>query len=264
MSPASLAENSTLPQREGNVKPLRLLRPIYEFERKDATEPTQRPAALELWTAGSPFGSASVSKSVADDDAPGRMGEDQLDRLLAAACDEQFEVGIASRFSTGLRHLRAYDYELVLNDATEPALRPAAHVIWTWLENVIIQFPDALGLYMAGFQFDVPSVNKSVVDDAAPSPMVEAQLDRLLTSAVYAEFEVGMESRFSTGLQNLYAYAPVTLLFSLKARFTDRDTSPEVLADDTAVGVAPGSDGRTRSCPRTFLCRTPSRVVPGA
>ena len=60
---------------------------------------------------------------------------------------------------------------------------------------------------------------------------VEAQLDRLFSAAHNEQFEVGMESRFSENLQNLFAYYPDEVVKSLKERLLEGIARPEVLAE---------------------------------
>ena len=60
---------------------------------------------LETMERSSSF--VSINKSAPDPDIP-RQVEEQLDRLCLAAHDEQFEVGVESRFSRELQRLCAY------------------------------------------------------------------------------------------------------------------------------------------------------------
>lgn len=56
-------------------------------------------------------------------------------------------------------------------------------------------------------------------------------MDRLCLAAHDEQFEAGVESRFSRGLQQLCAYDPTSVLQALRARLTDNDASSEVLAE---------------------------------
>ncbi len=75
----------------------------------------------------------------------------------------------------------------------------------------------------------LPSINESTL--VSVPPRVEAQLDRLFLAAHDEQFEVGMESRFSESLQNLFAYYPGEVLQSLKGRLLTNAVRPEVLTE---------------------------------
>ena len=56
-------------------------------------------------------------------------------------------------------------------------------------------------------------------------------LDYLVASAHEERFEAGMESRFSRGLQQLYASDPSAVLYALRRRLDEDGTRPEVLSE---------------------------------
>ena len=75
------------------------------------------------------------------------------------------------------------------------------------------------------------SIYESVIDADTTSQVVEGQLERLFAAARDEQFEVGIESQFSKGLQNLFRYDPTTIIQSLRNRLTSNDADPEVLAE---------------------------------
>lgn len=63
-----------------------------------------------------------------------------------------------------------------------------------------------------------------------PDPTA-AHLDRLFSVAHDEQFEAGVESRFSTGLQQLFQADPLKVLDCLRLRLTESRASPEVLSE---------------------------------
>ena len=80
---------------------------------------------------------------------------------------------------------------------------------------------------------DLTSVNDSLSYLSEPfiPAWVEEELDLLFSDACEEEFEAGMESQFSRGLQQLFTHNPNEVLQSLKARLEDNKANPEVLAE---------------------------------
>ena len=70
--------------------------------------------AQELQAVDVAAGFASVNKSVVYDGIPSQVVEEQLEKLLSIAHEEQFEVGIESQLSGDLQRLCAYDPASVL------------------------------------------------------------------------------------------------------------------------------------------------------
>ena len=99
------------------------------------------------------------------------------------------------------------------------------------VENPIIEFSDAFELPFADIADEFTSFNNSVFDVGTSNQEVEEHLGRLCSVAHEEQFEVGIESRFSGGLQRLCAYDPVAALQSLKVRLIDNDASSVVLAE---------------------------------
>lgn len=64
----------------------------------------------------------------------------------------------------------------------------------------------------------------------APDPTV-SRLDRLFSVAHDEQFEAGVESRFSMGLQQLFQTDPLKVLDSLSLRLMESHASPEVLSE---------------------------------
>ncbi len=198
-------------------------------------------------------GFASANKSVIYDDRPSQV--------VAG----RFEIGIESWFSSGLQRLCAYNPTAKLIPACVPGLMgsDAAEWVWQWtrdvesarmlgltgsddteqagqrlryaipgsFEDAIIEFSDAWELQTKGITAGFASVNKSVVYDSILSQVVEEQLGRLLSVAHEEQFEVGIESQLSGGLQRLCAYDPASVLRSLRVKLIDKDASSEVLAE---------------------------------
>ena len=83
---------------------------------------------------------------------------------------------------------------------------------------------------IAGVVDGCPSVNRSMPVSSIPR-QVRGRLARLCSAAQEEQFEAGVESRFSRGLQQLCAYDPTAVLQALRGRLMDSDTSSEVLAE---------------------------------
>ena len=114
----------------------------------------------------------SINRSVPDISIP-RQVEEQLDRLCQAAHDEQFEVGVESRFSKELQRLCAYSPTAVLESLRVRLIHRGASPavlseILQWVsrqEAGVIRSP-VIELLSAGL--DHPS---SLVRDAAASAL---------------------------------------------------------------------------------------------
>ena len=119
---------------------------------------------------------------------------------------------------------------LVPGDATEDSHQwrtrafrdPTGNIIWLANARPLEE--------VAGVVDSCATVNKSTPPASIPRQLGE-QLDRLCLAAHDEQFEAGVESRFSRGLQQLCAYDPTSVLQALRARLTDNDASSEVLAE---------------------------------
>ena len=120
---------------------------------------------------------------------------------------------------------------LVPIDATKQVEQYSINPFRDSFEHTIIEFSDAIELQFMDIVAGSISVNKSVFDDSPSNQVVEEQLERLFSAADEEQFEVGIESQFSRGLQRLCAYDPVAALQSLKAKLIDGDAGSEVLAE---------------------------------
>ena len=122
-------------------------------------------------------------------------------------------------------------YKLVPSDSTERLERMDHHAVQDDFLNAIIEFSDALDLRLINTVMEFASINKSVFDVGRPSQVMIKQLNQLIAAAHDEFFEVGIESRFSRGLQRLCRFdSPVALEF-LRTKLIDNSTSSEVLAE---------------------------------
>ena len=129
-STTGLADNSTAqcyPHGEANeiAEPSQVSTCVYELVLNNATIQTRHQPrhpisdsfentveffnALELEFVDIVPGFGSFNKSVFDVGTSNQVVEEQLERLFSAAHEEQFEVGIESRFAGGLQRLCVYD-----------------------------------------------------------------------------------------------------------------------------------------------------------
>ena len=155
-------------------------------------------------------GLASVNKSAIDDGRPSQVVEGQ------------FEIGIESWSSSSLQRMCAYNptaklipvrvLGLIGSDATEQAGQQLRYAIPGSFEDAVIEFSDAQESQAVDITAGFASVNKSVVYDGILSQVVEEQLGRLLSVAHEEQFEVGIESQLSGGLQRLCTYDPASVL----------------------------------------------------
>lgn len=125
-------------------------------------------------------------------------------------------------------------YNLVLDEGTEIAWRPTRRAFPKYSSrNALVQFSNARELETLDVPSGFISANESVfrLTDALVPARVEAQLDRLCSAAHEEQFEAGMESRFSRGLQQLCAYDPNAVLQSLRARLVNGNSAPEILTE---------------------------------
>lgn len=68
-------------------------------------------------------------------------------------------------------------------------------------------------------------------DRTRPDQVIEVQLEQLFSDAREEQFEVGIDSQFSKGLQQLYRYNSVAVMRSLKARLIDGKADSELSAE---------------------------------
>jgi len=119
-------------------------------------------------------------------------------------------------------------YQHVLNDSTEYELHRARGIYREQIENIV--FSGFVSLEAGDVTPDFFSVNKSTSDTSTPSRL-EKELDQLCLAALDENFETGVESRFSKGLQRLYKHNPIMVLQLLQMKLMDNDINPEVLAE---------------------------------
>ena len=128
--------------------------------------------AVALETVKGSAGFVSINKSVPDFPIP-RQVEEQLDRLCSAALDEQFEVGVESRFSRELQRLCAYHPIAILQSlrvrlihgSTNPEVLSEI-LQWASRQEASAMRSLVIGLLSAGL--DHPS---SLVRDAAATAL---------------------------------------------------------------------------------------------
>ena len=119
---------------------------------------------------------------------------------------------------------------LVPGDATEDLRRWSSRAFRDPTGN-IIRLANARPLdEIADVVDGCATVNKSTPVASVPRQVGE-QLNRLCLAAHDEQFEAGVESRFSRGLQQLCAYDPASVLQALRVRLTNNDASSEVLAE---------------------------------
>ena len=122
-------------------------------------------------------------------------------------------------------------YKLVPSDSTEYLGRMDHHAVRAYFLKAIIGFSDALDSRLIDTATEFASIKKSVFDVGRPSEVMMKQLDQLIAAAHDENFEVGIESRFSRGLQRLCRFDSPVVLGYLRTKLIDNNTSSEVLAE---------------------------------
>ena len=123
---------------------------------------------------------------------------------------------------------------LVLNEGTGTAQTQSSRALWPPFSiETLFEFLDELEYAASDIVTGFTSVNESAPPpiDVQISTQVEGELDILFSDACEEEFEVGMESQFSRGLQQLCTQNPNEVLLSLKARLENNKVNLEVFAE---------------------------------
>lgn len=125
---------------------------------------------------------------------------------------------------------RVLSYAL-LNGGTELPRHAITHADRYQFENFI-----ALGFIDwkpgdTGISRNLEAASTTANTDGERNPFIEKQLHWLFASARDEQFETGMDSLFSAGLQRLNDQHPFTVLRLLKSRLTTLNENPEVLAE---------------------------------
>ena len=127
-----------------------------------------------------------------------------------------------------------WHYNLLVDESTDIVGWPKS---WDLVRNrswnTTVEFLNARELTFPHSIFGSISVNESLPPstDTFINAQVETQLDRLFFAAHEEQFETGVESRFSKGLEQLYAHASDAVLQSLRNRLVGGRASPQVLAE---------------------------------
>ena len=99
------------------------------------------------------------------------------------------------------------------------------------IDNALHEFRDTQVIWAANNTLESAFTNKSEIDVDIISNVIQEQLERIFTTAQDEQFEIGIESQFSKGLQKLCGLDPSTGLQLLKTRFINSDADSEVLAE---------------------------------
>ena len=129
---------------------------------------------------------------------------------------------------------KMWHYNLVMDESTDTVRWPKSiDLVCNRFWNTKVEFLNARELT---FPYSIVGIN--TVDESLPpstdsliNAQVETQLDRLFSAAHEEQFETGVDSRFSKGLEQLYVHAPSAVLKSLIDRLVGRQASPQVLAE---------------------------------
>ena len=121
-------------------------------------------------------------------------------------------------------------YALVPGDDTGK-IRQITHADQAAFWNATVVFVDAQELRLMDTATEFASINKSVFVASEPNPVMTKQLDQLIAVAHDEFFEVGVESRFSRGLQQLFRLDSPVVLQYLRTMLKENYTSSEVLAE---------------------------------
>ena len=121
--------------------------------------------------------------------------------------------------------------ELVSSDSTDQWSQLVNHRFQDLFETTVVEFFDALDLNALCIATDYLLLNGTAPERSTRDQKIGERLERLIAVADVDQFEVGIESQFAKGLQELFLIDPTASLEAVKERLLGSSRGAEVAAE---------------------------------
>ena len=122
-------------------------------------------------------------------------------------------------------------YARITTPAGHDVTDPKQYFIDGWLLESAVKVSDVNTNWQNRVGAVVPTINASAVENNFFGKDLSQQLDELFETEGEEYFEPGMDSRFSTSLQDLCGYNPSSVLASLKHRIAEGEDGRNITAE---------------------------------